>query len=61
MPEHGEYNEDLCKWYCKYWLTAEEWEDIHDYAPSSFLDMTTEKKNNNNTDAPKGLHKKNKN
>jgi hypothetical protein len=55
MPEHGDYNEDLRKWYCNYWVTAEEWEDIHDYAPSSFLDMTSEKKNNNNH-APEGLH-----
>jgi len=44
MPEHGDYNEDLRKWYCSYWITAEEWEDIHDYAASSFLDLDTDKK-----------------
>ena len=44
MPEHGDYNEDLRKWYCSYWITAEEWEDIHDYAASSSLDLATDKK-----------------
>ena len=44
MPEHGDYNEELRRWYCSYWITAEEWEDIHDYAPSSFLDPATDKK-----------------
>jgi hypothetical protein len=44
MPEHGDYNEELLRWYCSYWITAEEWEDIHDYAPSSFLDLATDKK-----------------
>lgn len=43
MAEHGDYNENLRKWYCSYWLTAKEWEDIHDYVPSSFLDATTDK------------------
>jgi hypothetical protein len=49
MPLHGDYNEDLRKWYCSYWLTAEEWEDIHDYAPSVLLDITTENNNNNDS------------
>jgi hypothetical protein len=47
MPEHGDYNEELRRWYCSYWITAEEWEDIHDYAPSSFLDLATDKKTSN--------------
>ena len=50
MPDHGDYNEDLRKWYCSYWITAEEWEDIHDYAPSHFLDMVTDKKTSNNNE-----------
>lgn len=31
VPEHGDYNPDLRKWYCDRWLSREEWEDIHDY------------------------------
>ena len=31
MPEHGDY--DSQKWYCGYWMTEEEWFDIHDYSP----------------------------
>jgi hypothetical protein len=63
MAEHGDYNENLRKWYCSYWLTAKEWEDIHDYVPSSFLDATTDK--NDYDDHPQaGLresHKENRN
>jgi hypothetical protein len=60
MHEHGEYNEDLDKWYCSYWLSAEEWEDIHDYAPSLFSDMTNNKKNNNNSPEGSDKHDSNK-
>jgi hypothetical protein len=45
MPVHGDYNEDIHKWYCSYWLTREEWGDIHDYAPSPFLEPVTDKNN----------------
>ena len=33
VPEHGEYNSHLKKWYCRYWMSRELWFDIHDYAP----------------------------
>lgn len=33
MPEHGEFDPQSQKWYCSYWMSQEEWEDIHDYAP----------------------------
>ena len=36
MAEHGDYNENL-RWYCSYWLTAKEWEDIHYYVLFLFL------------------------
>jgi hypothetical protein len=45
MPMHGDFNEQLHKWYCSYWLTLEEWEDIHDYMPSSSLDVIIDKNN----------------
>jgi hypothetical protein len=31
MPEHGDY--DSQKWYCVYWMTEQEWLDVHDYSP----------------------------
>jgi hypothetical protein len=34
MPEHGDYDPQEQKWYCGYWMTADEWFDIHDYAPA---------------------------
>ena len=33
MPEHGDYDLQAQKWYCGYWMTEEQWFDIHDYAP----------------------------
>ena len=32
--EHGEYDSSQQKWFCGYWMSQEEWLDIHDYAPS---------------------------
>ena len=37
MPQHGDYNSSTEKWYCSYWMTLREWEDIHDYAPPDIL------------------------
>jgi hypothetical protein len=34
MPEHGDYHIESRRWYCDYWQSSEEWEEIHDYAPS---------------------------
>lgn len=33
MPEHGEFDPLSQKWYCSYWMSQDEWEDVHDYAP----------------------------
>ena len=33
MPEHGQHDPEAQKWFCGYWMTFEEWEDVHDYAP----------------------------
>jgi hypothetical protein len=33
MPQHGDYDTQNQKWYCSYWMTQEEWLDIHDYSP----------------------------
>lgn len=34
-PEHGELDSQSpqTRWFCGYWMTQEEWENIHDYAP----------------------------
>ena len=32
--EHGEYDSLQQKWFCGYWMSQEEWLDIHDYAPT---------------------------
>jgi hypothetical protein len=45
MPVHGDYNEDTHKWYCSYWLTSEEWEDIHGYTTSPFMEPVIDKNN----------------
>ena len=33
--EHGEYDSSRQMWFCGYWMTQDEWLDIHDYAPAS--------------------------
>jgi hypothetical protein len=34
MPQHGEHDSQEQKWFCGYWLSQEEWLDVHDYAPA---------------------------
>lgn len=31
--EHGQHDPQADRWFCGYWMTIEEWEDVHDYAP----------------------------
>lgn len=33
MPEHGEINNEKKLIYCGYWMTFDDWEDIHKYSP----------------------------
>jgi hypothetical protein len=33
MPEHGDYNPASKQWYCSYWVSKDEWMDIHRYSP----------------------------
>ena len=34
MPQHGDYDKDKNQIYCGYWMSPEEWQEIHKYAPS---------------------------
>lgn len=38
MPQHGDIEKETKKIYCGYWMTMEEWEDIHDYSPGEKFD-----------------------
>ncbi|MGB7953248.1 MAG: hypothetical protein WCF23_04645 [Candidatus Nitrosopolaris sp.] len=42
MPEHGDYHAGSRRWYCNYWQSSKEWEDIHDYAPPDTSAETTD-------------------
>ncbi len=35
MREHGEHDLKQQKWFCSYWMSQEEWLDVHDYAPAA--------------------------
>jgi hypothetical protein len=38
MPQqHGDYDTQQQKWFCDYWMSQEEWLDIHNYAPPTLL------------------------
>ncbi|WP_187147571.1 hypothetical protein [Candidatus Nitrososphaera gargensis] len=42
MPQHGDYDQQQHKWFCRYWMTQEEWLDVHDYAPSTLQQQEEE-------------------
>lgn len=31
--QHGDYDLQQQKWFCGYWMTQDEWLEVHDYAP----------------------------
>jgi hypothetical protein len=35
MPQHSDCDQQQQNWFCSYWMTQEEWLDVHDYAPPS--------------------------
>jgi hypothetical protein len=37
LHQHGHYNPQQQKWFCGYWMSQEEWFDIHNYAPPALL------------------------
>jgi hypothetical protein len=38
MPQqHGDYDAQQQKWFCGYWMSQEEWLDVHNYAPPTLL------------------------
>jgi hypothetical protein len=37
--EHGSYDESRQEWFCGYWMSKDEWFDIHDYAPATQKEM----------------------
>lgn len=47
MPQHGDSDPQQQKWFCSYWMTKEEWLDIHDYTPPA-LDSEDEQANEDN-------------
>ncbi len=30
--QHGDYDRGQQKWFCNYWMSEEEWLDVHDYS-----------------------------
>jgi hypothetical protein len=44
MPQqHGDYDPKQQKWFCSYWMSQEEWLNIHDYAVPAALLQDQEK------------------
>ncbi|HYY40048.1 MAG TPA: hypothetical protein VE692_02245 [Nitrososphaera sp.] len=38
MPQqHGDYDPQQQKWFCGYWMSQEEWFDVHNYPPPTLL------------------------
>ncbi|GKS61465.1 MAG: hypothetical protein AB7P13_05505 [Candidatus Nitrosocosmicus sp.] len=34
MPQHGDYDKQTNQIYCGYWMSIEEWQEIHKYTPN---------------------------
>ncbi len=47
VPQHGELDKATKKVYCNYWMTLEEWNDIHNY---SIIENQEQKIKQQNTD-----------
>jgi hypothetical protein len=41
--QHGDYDPEQQKWFCSYWMSEEEWLNVHDYSTSS-LTQSPDKK-----------------
>ena len=37
MQQHGDYDPQQEKWFCGYWMSPEEWFDVHNYVPPNLL------------------------
>ena len=35
MPQHGDHDQDSNRWYCEYWMSLQEWNEVHHYSPSN--------------------------
>ncbi len=35
--QHGNYDSKQRKWFCGYWMSQEEWVDVHDYSAPTML------------------------
>lgn len=40
MPEHGDIDKDTKKMYCGYWMTIEEWQDVHSYMINEKIEIS---------------------
>ena len=47
MPQHGDYDQDSKRWYCEYWMSLQEWNEVHHYSPSNTI-VAEEKEDENN-------------
>jgi hypothetical protein len=37
LQQHSDYDPQQQKWFCGYWMSQEEWFDVHNYAPPTLL------------------------
>ena len=44
LPEHGDYDDKSKKWFCSYWMSEDEWMDLHYYFPSTKAQSKKEEK-----------------
>jgi hypothetical protein len=48
MQQHGDYDQESNRWYCKYWMHLQEWNEVHHYSPPNTVVEEKEDENNDN-------------
>jgi hypothetical protein len=48
MPQHGDYDQDSKRWYCEYWMSLQEWKEVHHYSHSNTVAEKKEDTTNDN-------------
>ena len=47
MPEHDEFDPKTKRWFCSYWMSKQEWIDVHHYPATKAIEKENDSINEN--------------
>jgi hypothetical protein len=47
MAEHGEFDPKTKQWFCSYWMSKQEWIDVHHYPATQAIEKANDSINEN--------------